>query len=124
MPLNVGSIVEGVVTGITSFGAFVQLPSGETGLVHISEVADSYVKDINEHLKKSDQVKVKILSVDGDGKVGLSIRRAQNNASTRRFRREDRVSFEDKMARFMKESDERLQDLKRNTDSKRGGREV
>ncbi len=130
MPLKVGSIVEGVVTGITNFGAFVQLPSGETGLVHISEVADSYVKDINEHLKKADQVKVKVLSVDGGGKIGLSIKRASSNSSSsssssspsRKFRREERVTFEDKLAKFMKESDERLQDLKRNTDSKRGGR--
>ena len=123
MSLKVGSIVEGVVTGITNFGAFVQLPSGETGLVHISEVADSYVKDINDFLKKSEPVKVKVLSVDGDGKVGLSIRQAvSNNASSRRVRREDRASFEDKLAKFLKESDERLQDLKRTTDSKRGGK--
>lgn len=122
MALQVGSIVEGVVTGITNFGAFVQLPSGETGLVHISEVADSYVKDINDFLKKSDPVKVKVLSVDGDGKVGLSIRQASGTTNSRRFRKEDRATFEDKLAKFMKESDERLQDLKRNTDSKRGGK--
>lgn len=122
MPLAIGSIVEGVVTGITNFGAFVQLPGGETGLVHISEVADSYVKDINDFLNKSDKVKVKVLSVDGSGKISLSIRQAHKNASPRRLSKEDRVSFEDKMNRFLKESDERLQDLKRNTDSKRGGR--
>ncbi|HOL17542.1 MAG TPA: S1 RNA-binding domain-containing protein [Bacillota bacterium] len=123
MPLKVGSIVEGVVTGITNFGAFVQLPSGETGLVHISEVADSYVKDINEYLKKSEAVKVKILSVDGDGKIGLSIRKAISNPSPKqKSRREDRISFEDKLARYLKESDERLQDLRRNTEAKRGGR--
>jgi S1 RNA binding domain protein len=98
-------------------------PAERTGLVHISEVADSYVKDINDFLKKSEPVKVKVLSVDGDGKVGLSIRQAvSNNASSRRVRRDDRASFEDKLAKFLKESDERLQDLKRNTDSKRGGK--
>jgi S1 RNA binding domain protein len=122
MPIAVGSILEGVVTGITNFGAFVQLPSGETGLVHISEVADSYVKDINDFLKKSDQIKVKVLSVDGDGKIGLSIRQTLSKPSRRSFRHEDRATFEDKMAKFLKESDERLQDLKRNTESKRGGR--
>ena len=122
MPVKVGSIVEGVVTGITNFGAFVTLPSGETGLVHISEVANSYVKDIHDYLKKSDRVKVKVLSVDGSGKIGLSIRKAHTKPGQRDFRREKRVSFEDKLARFMKESDERLQDLKRNTESKRGGR--
>ncbi len=122
MPVSVGSILEGVVTGITNFGAFVQLPSGETGLVHISEVADSYVKDINEFLKKTDRVKVKVLSVDGDGKIGLSIRQALSRSSHRINRHEDRATFEDKLAKYLKESDERLQDLKRNTESKRGGR--
>ena len=125
--LLVGSVVEGVVTGITNFGAFVLLPNGETGLVHISEVADSYVKDINEHLQKKDKIKVKILSVNGDGKVGLSIRRAvvgENKESQRRGPRPSGapgLSFEDKISKFMKESDEKQQDLKKNTDSKRGG---
>ncbi len=120
MPVKVGNIVEGVVTGITSFGAFILLPNGDTGLVHISEVADSYVKDIHDYLKKDDKVDVKVLSVDGNGKIGLSIRRARKESS--RYRKEDRSSFEDKLSRFLKESDERLQDLKRNTESKRGGR--
>ncbi|HHU75629.1 MAG TPA: S1 RNA-binding domain-containing protein [Firmicutes bacterium] len=125
--LQVGSIVEGVVTGITNFGAFVLLPNGETGLVHISEVADSYVKDINEHLQKKDKIKVKILSVNGDGKVGLSIRRAspvERKEYARRGSRMSgsmRMSFEDKISKFMKESDEKQQDLRKNTDSKRGG---
>ncbi|HAP31848.1 MAG TPA: RNA-binding protein S1 [Firmicutes bacterium] len=128
--LSVGSIVEGVVTGITNFGAFILLPNGETGLVHISEVADSYVKDIREHLQKKDKVKVKILSVNGDGKVGLSIRRALNDGkgSPAPRRSTNRtasgvgvVSFEDKLARFIKESEEKQQDLRKNTDAKRGG---
>ncbi len=125
--LQVGSIVEGVVTGITNFGAFVLLPNGETGLVHISEVADSYVKDISEHLQKKDKIKVKILSVNGDGKVGLSIRRAIEGEKRGSLRRGARISgpvgmsFEDKISKFMKESDEKQQDLKKNTDSKRGG---
>jgi S1 RNA binding domain protein len=122
MPIVVGSILEGVVTGITNFGAFVQLPGGETGLVHISEVANSYVRDINDFLKKSDPVKVKVLSLDGEGKIGLSIRQAMVKSARRGYRHEERATFEDKLARFMKESDERLQDLKRNTESKRGGR--
>lgn len=132
--LSVGSIVEGVVTGITNFGAFILLPNGETGLVHISEVADSYVKDINEHLQKKDKVKVKILSVNGDGKVGLSIRRALDDGkATPAPRRSGRgaggrpssarivVSFEDKLAKFIKDSDEKQQDLKKHTDAKRSG---
>ncbi len=123
MPVQVGSIVEGVVTGITKFGAFVLLPGGETGLVHISEVSEEYVKDINEFLKKTDKVKVKVLSVDNNGKIGLSIRQALKNCSPARSRHRDKQSnFEDKLERFLRESDERLQDLRRNTESKRGGR--
>jgi S1 RNA binding domain protein len=121
MSLVVGAIVEGVVTGITHFGAFVQLANGETGLVHISEVADSYVKDINEHLQKKDKVKVKILSVDGNGKIGLSIKQATSK-SRGSHSKASRMSFEDKMSKFLKDSDERLQDLRRNTESKRGGK--
>src|SRR5579875_2995856 len=107
MSLAVGSVVEGTVTGITNFGAFVELPTGQTGLVHISEVADTYVRDINEFLKKSDKVKVKILSVGPGGKkIGLSIRQAQEGASPRRRSfggprggRSMPGSFEDKLKR-------------------------
>jgi S1 RNA binding domain protein len=122
MSLVVGAIVEGVVTGITHFGAFVLLQNGETGLVHISEVADTYVKDINEHLQKKDRVKVKILSIDGKGKIGLSIKQANSNGRPHHNSKVSRLSFEDKLNKFLKDSDERLQDLRRNTESKRGGR--
>ena len=75
MQLEVGSILEGKVTGITKFGAFVLLPGGKTGMVHISEISNSYVKEISEHLSENDVVKVKVLSVSEDGKVSLSIKR-------------------------------------------------
>jgi len=120
--------MEGVITGITKFGAFVELPGGITGLVHISEIADEYVKDINEFFKKADQVKVKVLSVENNGKIGLSIRQAVEGFSKDKRNIKSRpaavnkATFEDKMNRFLKESDERLLDLKRNTESKRGGR--
>ncbi|MFZ5592486.1 MAG: S1 RNA-binding domain-containing protein, partial [Bacillota bacterium] len=68
MPVELGSILEGTVTGITSFGAFVLLPDGVTGLVHISEVAEVYVRDINDFLKINDRVKVKVISVQDNGK--------------------------------------------------------
>lgn len=122
MSLVVGDIVEGTVTGITHFGAFVQLPNGETGLVHISEVADTYVRDINEYFQKKDKVKVKILSIDGKGKIGLSIKQAVNDGRPHHNSKQSRMSFEDKLNKFLKDSDERLQDLRRNTESKRGGR--
>jgi S1 RNA binding domain protein len=128
MPVEVGNIVEGKVSGITGFGAFVELPDGKTGLVHISEVSDEYVRDINSHLKENQTVKVKVLSVDSNGKVSLSIRKASENErrkepETRRDREVVKdLSFEDRLAKFLKDSDERLLDLKRNTESKRGGR--
>src|SRR5690606_1014213 len=116
MSFAVGQVVEGKVTGITNFGAFVELSPGTTGLVHISEVADVYVKDIKDFVQLNDQVKVKILSMQ-NGKIGLSIRQAQPKPS-----RQSQQSFEDKLAKFLKDSDERQSDLKRSMDSKRGGR--
>ncbi|MBP2242596.1 S1 RNA binding domain protein [Cytobacillus eiseniae] len=147
MSIEVGSKLQGKVTGITNFGAFVELPEGSTGLVHISEVADNYVKDINEHLKVGDEVEVKVINVEKDGKIGLSIKKAKDRPErTERPERGDRresrghsqsqrprqgrsndnrptrENFESKMARFLKDSEDRLSSLKRNTESKRGGR--
>ena len=140
MAIEVGSVVEGVVTGITNFGAFVELPEGKTGLIHISEVADVYVNDVHDFLRERDTVKVKVLTVDDRGKIGLSIKAlqdkpavpAQPSAAPARPPRDMRrtaaarqigsPSFEDKLSRFLKDSDERLTDLRRKTDSKRGGR--
>jgi len=120
MPIELGSIVGGVVTGITNFGAFIELPGGATGLVHISEIAEVYVKDVHDFLKTGDKVTVKVISVDPKGKIGLSIKQA--NPSARAPRKKTQSSFEDKLARFMKDSEERLQVLRRSTDAKRGGR--
>ena len=124
MTIEVGSIIEGTVTGITHFGAFVTLPNGKTGLVHISEVADAYVRDIKDYLKESDKVTVKVLSLDDRGKIGLSIKQAQPGytPAPRREPRQVGRGFEDRLQRFMKDSDERLSDLRKSTDSKRGGR--
>lgn len=134
MSLEVGAIVEGEVTGITNFGAFVQLPEGKVGLIHISEVSNVYVKDVHDFLKEKDKVKVKVLSIDERGKIGLSIKqltppppappKPQRPVSQERRapKAAPPVSFEDKLSRFLKDSDDRLLDLKRNTESKRGGR--
>jgi len=134
MSIEVGSKLQGKVTGITNFGAFVELPNGSTGLVHISEVADNYVKDINDHLKVGDMVEVKVMNVGTDGKIGLSIRKAKPESERpqrphrprqgggRSHQAERPENFEQKMAKFMKDSEERLTTLKRATESKRGGR--
>ncbi|MDD4569381.1 MAG: S1 RNA-binding domain-containing protein [Tepidanaerobacteraceae bacterium] len=119
MPVEVGQIVEGKVTGITRFGAFVQLSDGVTGLVHISEVADSFVKDVNDFLKENDIVKVKVISISSDGKISLSIRKTKESSHNRKPKEND-LSFEDKLAKFLKDSEEKLLDIKRNHESKRG----
>lgn len=153
MAIEVGTKLEGKVTGITHFGAFVELSAGVTGLVHISEIADNYVKDVNDHLKLEDKVQVKVINVDKDGKIGLSIRQAvdrppgEQQRPERSFNRDredrgdrgdrggrndrggrpfkpavNRLTFEDKMSRFLKDSEERISSLKKNTEGKRGGR--
>lgn len=182
MALEVGNIVEGTITGIAKFGAFVELPDKKVGLVHISEVANEYVNDVNDYLKVKDKVKVKVITIDEKGKIALSIKQAQPSSEKtekkqdrfhhdregrrdfherndfhgreghrsferrqeegegesfrterpqynrsfsggfRTAKREAPASFEDKLSRFLKDSDERLLDLKRNVESKRGGR--
>ncbi len=128
MSIDVGSIVEGKVTGgITNFGAFVELSNGKTGLVHISEVADAYVKDIKDFVNENDTIKVKVINVS-EGKIGLSIKQANPQQSRdRRGQRGPRrraprsMDFEDRLLQFLKDSDERQQALKKSQDSKRGG---
>ncbi len=133
MLLDVGMVVEGKVSGITNFGAFVLLPGGKTGLVHISEIAEEYVKNIGEYLKENQKVKVKVLSVNEKGKISLSIKKACEESQPRSGKTYrpaevewdsrqsmDRLSFEERLARFMKESDEKMLDLKKNFEAKRG----
>lgn len=132
MEVEVGKIIEGRVTGITKFGAFVQFANGKTGLVHISEVALTYVKDINEHLKVNDTVKAKVVSIDEKGKVSLSIKKVLEEEKQQYKHRPEEIdfsrknnfnemTFEEKMKLFMQDSDEKMSDLRRSIDSKRGG---
>lgn len=150
MQLEEGKIVSGKVTGITNFGAFVELEDGVTGLVHISEISTSYVKDINDHVKVGDTVDVMILPADKKGKVGLSIKQVmqQRGVAPEKPRAERKpksaprlpetdlhakpaefdwfkkdegdLSFEDKLNKFKQASDEKMHDIKRNMESKRG----
>lgn len=133
MTVEVGAKTEGKVTGITNFGAFVDLGEGQSGMVHISEVADGYVKDIHDVLKVGDTVKVLVLN-ERDHKIALSIKQATDYPkpkfhSHRSHDRNERKpqphkpeSFDDMMSGFMKESEERLSVIKKNTEGKRGGR--
>ena len=145
MQIEVGTIVEGKVTGITKFGAFVALEGGKSGLVHISEIANSYVSDVNEHLKIGQTVKTKVIAVDENGRINLSIKKAlpppesrpaaprstaprRPNQNTRpvTFRPAPAApvpdNFEDKLKQFMKESDSRMNDLNRAANRRSGRR--
>lgn len=145
MQIEVGQIVEGKITGITNFGVFVDLGDNKSGMVHISEVARSYVTDIKEFVKENDTVKMKVLSVGDDGKISLSIKRAQEEPKKERFekrqnnssheqpkidssytwtpKKQEPASFEEMMNRFKQTSDEKFSDLKRkNPETRRSKR--
>lgn len=119
MPVSVGKVVEGTVTGITNFGAFIQLPEGKSGLVHISEISHDYVEKVADYLKRGEKVKVKVLSITDDNKISLSIRQAKPKTSQPaelEWNRPDDVqknmSFEDKLSQFLKDSNERMDQIK------------
>ena len=150
MQIEVGMVLNVKVTGITSFGAFVELPEGKSGLIHISEIASAFVEDVNQHLKKGQVVSAKVIGVD-NGKISLSIKQLESgenqakpekkpkdrtkkrtssprsNQPPEEFefvsnkKRTDDLSFDDMLQKFKKDSDEKFQDLKRNTDNKRSG---
>lgn len=112
---QVGDVVEGKVTGIKPFGAFVAIDEKHQGLVHISEVAHGYVKDIQEHLSVGEEVKVKILSIDQEaGKISLSIRKTQAPPSRGGQKKEKDQGFntlEQKLKDWLKESNEKQAQL-------------
>ncbi|MDR1001907.1 MAG: S1 RNA-binding domain-containing protein [Oscillospiraceae bacterium] len=146
MQVEVGAIFEGKVTGITKFGAFVEIEGGKTGMVHISEVASSFVKEIRDHVTEGQMVKVKVLSIGEDGKISLSIKKAnevkrENNFSRDRGPRpnyqqrqgrpgghdyqqqprSESANFDDMLSRFLQSSDEKMGDLKRPSEHGRRG---
>ncbi len=140
MQIDIGAIYDGTVTGLTKFGAFVKLDNGTSGMVHISEVASEYVSDISQHLAEGDKVKVKVLEINEKGKVSLSIKKAmpeqekpkqaktrpQNKNSDRGWKGAPQqesnapMSFEDMMAKFKAQSEDKMSDIKRSSD-RRGG---
>ena len=131
MLVEVGKVIEGTISGITNFGAFVKFHDGKVGLVHISEIADEYVKDVSSYLRENQTVKVKVVSVDEKGKISLSIKKAneefRNVKSSRpeeidwgKSENKGKLSFEDQLSKFLKDSDEKMLDLKKNVESKRG----
>ena len=149
MEFGVGSILEGKVTGLTKFGAFVSLPEGKSGLVHISEIAYSYVNDVKDYLKEGQEVKVKVIGIDENGRINLSIKKAMDppprpagqgrpmggahpagGGRPGGFSRgpaapREPASFEDKLKQFMQASDSKLSELhytEKRSSNRRGGR--
>ena len=146
MQVEVGSILGGKVTGIVAFGAFVELENGSTGLIHISEISSEFVDDVNKYLKIGQEVRVKVVSVENN-KIGLSLKKACEDEGKQKpdkprekkehkkrapyvfsgkpeefeFKKTNNsdMSFEDRLQKFKQDSDERIQDLKRNTDGRR-----
>ena len=147
MQPTVGEILEGNVTGITKFGAFVSLPDGTSGLVHISEIANTFVNDVHDFVSEGQTVKVKIIGVNENGKINLSIKKAMppeprpegEQRPQRPYQpRQDRpqrqpftpkssappaeATFEDKLKQFMQDSDNRISDSRMYADRKTGYR--
>ena len=144
MAIEIGSIQEGKVTGIMNFGAFVSLPGGKSGLVHISEISNSFVKDVHDHLQVGQLVKVKVLDINEQGKINLSIKRAQAEEKKEPEREpapnppapvkpqvpevgavsppSTDLSFEEKLKKFMQASDSKNADKRRNTERKQHAR--
>lgn len=147
MQLEVGTIIEGKVAGITNFGAFVELPNGKTGMVHISEISTDFVKDIKDYLKIGQITKAKIINISEKNEIALSIKKLmqpktnpkttarsnklQNtekvhkstrpeNFDWRNSKKSSPASFEEMLSSFKHRSEEKISDLKRATESKRG----
>ena len=141
MEFGVGSILDGKVTGITKFGAFVALPDGKSGLVHISEIAYSYVNEVSDHLKEGQEVKVKVIGIDQANRINLSIKKVseppprpaggqggrpnrQGQAprqqggprsggfAPRAAANKEPTDFEDRLRQFMQASDSKLSELR------------
>jgi len=149
MDLEVGAILEGKVTGITKFGAFVTFPSGKSGLVHISEIAYPYVQNVSDHLTEGQTVKVKVIGIDENGRINLSIKKATeqqrpevrashaparskqavrpahawaSSSQTEAAAPVQDVSFEDKLRRFLQDSDSKMAGIKLYSDRRSGSR--
>ena len=138
MDFTVGSIYEGKVTGITGFGAFVQLAPGKSGMVHISEIANTFVDDIKKHIKEGDIVKVKLIGIDQNGRINLSIKKARPasekpqsaprperaavstvaSSDGSMLEKSQDSAFEDKLRMFMQRSESKMSDLRMQKDKR------
>lgn len=123
MDATVGAILDGTVRSITKFGAFIDLPDGKTGMVHISEISNTFVSDIRQHLKEGDPVRVMVIAVDPAGKISLSIKRLLQQpkpkpAPRRPAEPRPPLTFEDKLKQFMADSDSKISSCRQYADHK------
>ena len=142
--MDIGSTVEGTIVKLAEYGAIVRLQGGKTGLIHISEIADTFVRDVKDYFKEHDRVRVKILSINNKGRYELSTKNIeQPEQETPREKKKPterepeainlgpehgddlhhghaHAGFEDSLQRYMRDSQERLLDIKRNIEGKRG----
>lgn len=116
MAIEVGSLLEGKVTGLSKFGAFIQLPNGKSGMVHISEISTEYVKDIHDHLEEGKKVRVKVIGIDDKGRISLSIKKAIEDD---KLSEKKTLSFEDMLSKFKQESDDKFADYKMTKENRR-----
>jgi S1 RNA binding domain protein len=122
MPVEVGQVLKGKVTGVKKFGAFIKLPDGSTGLCHISEISQSFIKDVDTHIEVNQEVNVKVIGIGKDGKVNLSIKQTEERVAppqSRAPRKEMVKDFDSLVSDFLKTSDEKLKTIKSNK-SRRG----
>jgi predicted RNA-binding protein with RPS1 domain len=119
VPVEIGQVVEGTVSRIAPYGAFLSLATGETGLVHISEIDRNYVRNVEDHLHLNDRVQAKVVAIKEDGKIDLSIKALQDPAPRIDRRAGRDPEFEQKLKRFMRQSEERLVDFKRSVENNR-----
>ena len=133
MSVELGQIVKGTVTGITKFGAFVKLESGKSGMVHISEISNSYISEIKDHLSEGQEVTVKVISIDEKGRISLSIKKAVENSAPAvsqsapppppAYTPKKTVSFEDMLQKFKQDSDEKFSDVRGQKESRKANYE-
>ncbi len=142
MQLEIGKIYTGKVKGIAQYGAFIDIEGGGTGMVHISEISNTFVNEVREFLTIGQEVRVKVIGINEQGKVSLSIKKADDGSApapekkpVKKERRpkpniyepkrsvpQSEMTFDDMLAHFKQSSEERIGDLKRSTDRKNGTR--
>ena len=116
--IEIGAVIDGTVQRVTPYGAFIQIDDGPVGLIHVSQIDRNYVRNVSDHLRENDRVQAKVVAIKDDGKIDLSIK-AMQDPPDRPMRRSKDPEFEQKLRKFMRQSEERQVDFRRSLDHKR-----